>query len=182
MHALELLTQRQSCPRLAEPGPNAEQLALILEAASRAPDHMGLMPWEFVIVEGLGQQRLSDIFVDVAKANNSDEEGIRKSAKMPTRAPMIIAVIARVSEHPKVPAWEQHVSAGCAIMAMQMAAQAQGLGAIWRTGSYSWHPKLKEALAIEGDDKLVGFLYLGTPAISPKIKPSRDISAKVRYL
>ncbi|GLP96439.1 NAD(P)H nitroreductase [Paraferrimonas sedimenticola] len=182
MQALELLTKRQSCPRLIAPGPSPEQLQVMLDAAARTPDHMNLMPWEFVVIEGLGLQRLSDIFVEVAKANNSDEEGIAKSAKMPTRAPMIIAVISRITEHPKVPAWEQHISAGCAVHAIQMAAVAQGLAGIWRTGSYAEHPVVREAFDITGDDKLVGFLYLGTPATEQRFKPSRDIQAKVRYL
>lgn len=47
---------------------------------------------------------------------------------------MIIAVVAKCQAEHKVPVWEQEMSAGCAVMAMQMAAVAQGFNGIWRTG------------------------------------------------
>lgn len=51
-----------------------------------------------------------------------DEKGIEKARNAPFRAPLIITVVARCEDHPKVPRWEQEMSAGCAVMAMQMAA------------------------------------------------------------
>jgi hypothetical protein len=47
---------------------------------------------------------------------------------------LVVAVATRYQAHPKVPKLEQELSAGCALMAMQMAAQAQGFNGIWRSG------------------------------------------------
>jgi nitroreductase len=49
MDALELLLNRRSASRLAEPAPAGEQLENILRAGLRAPDHGTLQPWRFLL-------------------------------------------------------------------------------------------------------------------------------------
>ena len=51
---LDLLLARRSVSAnsLAEPGPNAAELELILRAASRVPDHKKLVPWRFILFQG----------------------------------------------------------------------------------------------------------------------------------
>jgi nitroreductase len=56
------------------------------------------------------------------------------------------------------------MSAGCAVMAMQMAAVAQGFNGIWRSGALTESPVVREGFCRE-QDKIVGFLYLGTPQL-----------------
>lgn len=182
MDALTLLTTRQSCPRLLAPAPDAAQLKLILDAAVRVPDHGALNPWEFIIAEAEGLSRLGEIFVEAAKANGGDEAFLTKAEGMPKRAPMVITVVAKTQAHPKVPVLEQQIAAGCAAMAMQQTAFALGLGAIWRTGDFAFDRKVHQALGLGDDDQIVGFLYLGTPAVDAPIKASRDPSPYVRYL
>ena len=65
-----------------------------------------------------------------AREAGQDEKGIEKARNAPFRAPLIITVVARCEDHPKVPRWEQEMSAGCAVMAMQMAALARARAAI----------------------------------------------------
>lgn len=64
------------------------------------------------------------------------------------------------------------MSAGCAVMAMQMAAIAQGFGGIWRSGALTDSPVVRDAFNCRTQDKIVGFLYLGTP----QLKASTTIS------
>lgn len=61
MDALELLVNRRSASRLAEPAPVGEQLENILRAGMRAPDHGTLQPWHFFIIEGEGRDRFSQL-------------------------------------------------------------------------------------------------------------------------
>lgn len=61
MDALELLVNRRSASRLAEPAPAGEQLENILRAGMRAPDHGTLQPWHFFIIEGEGRERFSQL-------------------------------------------------------------------------------------------------------------------------
>lgn len=61
MDALELLINRRSASRLAEPAPTGEQLQNILRAAMRAPDHKSMQPWHFFVIEGEGRERFSAV-------------------------------------------------------------------------------------------------------------------------
>ena len=165
MDALELLITRRSASRLVEPAPTGEQLQNILRAGMRAPDHKTLQPWQFFVIEGEGRERFSAVLEKGAIAAGSDEKAQEKARSAPFRAPLIITVVAHCEDHPKVPRWEQEMSAGCAVMAMQMAALAQGFNGIWRSGALTESPVVRAGFACREQDKIVGFLYLGTPQL-----------------
>lgn len=182
MNAIDLLLNRQSDSKLQAPGPTKEQLSIIQQAALKVPDHAALKPWEFIIVEGEKRHKLGEIYYQSAIKNLNpenpvDAKAIQRSKDMPLRAPMIIIAIAKYIEHAKVPRIEQVQSAGCAVMAMQQAAYAQGLAGVWRTGSYASCEHVKTALGLNELDEIVGYLYLGTAA-SDFVKPHRhDVNA-----
>ena len=96
---------------------------------------------------------------------------LNKRAKIPFRAPLIITACLRYQKHDKVPRDEQFATTACALMAMQQAAFAQGLGAIWRTGWPAQSDYVREQFKCSEDDEIVGFLYIGTPAVPTPIKP-----------
>ena len=50
MEALDLLVNRRSASRLAEPAPTGEALDNILRAGMRAPDHGTLQPRAFILL------------------------------------------------------------------------------------------------------------------------------------
>jgi nitroreductase len=176
MNAIELLLTRQSDAKLTAPGPNAEQLAVIQQAALRVPDHGGIAPWQFIIVEAEARQKLGEIYYQSAVAEQQAEKVINRAKELPLRAPMIVIAIAKYQAHPKVPRIEQVQSAGCSVLAMQQAAFAQGLGGIWRTGYFAQSVAVKNALNLDEQDEIVGYLYLGTPEVECK-KPSRHKTA-----
>ncbi|WP_023639755.1 NAD(P)H nitroreductase [Dickeya zeae] len=165
MDALELLLNRRSASRLAAPAPTGEVLDNILRAGLRAPDHGALQPWRFSIIQDDGLSRFSELLVRATLQDKQDEAAIEKARQAPFRAPMIITVVAHCVDNPKVPHWEQVVSAGCAVQAMQMAALAQGFNGIWRSGAWTHHPLVRDAFGCRASDEIVGFLYLGTPQL-----------------
>ncbi|AFJ47437.1 NAD(P)H nitroreductase [Shimwellia blattae] len=173
MDALELLVQRRSASRLTEPAPQGDVLQNILRAALRAPDHGSLQPWRFTLIEGEGRERFSQLLAQAAREAGEDDKHIEKARTAPFRAPLIITVVAHCETHHKVPVWEQQMSAGCAVMAMQMAAQAQGFNGIWRSGVLTDNPLVRDAFGCRPQDKIVGFLYLGTP----QLKASATVAA-----
>jgi nitroreductase len=167
MDALELLLNRRSSSRLIEPAPAGEVLTAIIHAAMRAPDHGTLRPYRFILIEGDGRQRLSELMQRVAIDENRGEKALEKARKTPFKAPMIITVIAHCEAEHKVPRWEQIATACCAVQAMQMAAVAQGFGGIWRTGFWTSETAIRQAFGCREQDEIVGFLYLGTPQVQP---------------
>ena len=165
MDALELLLNRVSVTRLVDPAPTAAQLDVLLRAALRAPDHGQLRPWRFLTVEGEARGRLGDVFAEALRLREPDatEEALGKPRKMPLRAPMVMIVIAQVLPHPKIPASEQVLAVACAAHGILLAAHAQGLGAVWRTGEYAYDRHVAQRLGLADNEQMVGFIYLGTP-------------------
>ncbi len=182
LDASELLLTRQSTPRLTLPAPSESQLDFILNAGARVPDHGALTPWEFIIAAGDGLNKLGEIFVKAASANGAEEAFITKAKGMPHRAPMVITIATKNQQHPKVPLLEQQLAAGCATMAMQQAAFSIGLGAVWRTGDFAFNATVNKELGLAENEQIVGFLYVGTPAVKAPVKPLKDGRQFARFL
>ncbi|WP_053142802.1 NAD(P)H nitroreductase [Erwinia billingiae] len=182
MDALDLLVNRRSASRLSEPAPAGEALENIMRAGMRAPDHGTMQPWRFIVIENEGRERFSALLENAAREDRMEEKAIEKAKQSPFRAPMIITVVAHCEENAKVPHWEQVVSAGCAVMAMQMAALAQGFNGIWRSGAWTEHQDVRQAFGCREQDVIVGFLYLGTPQLksSTTVIPP-DTAPFIRY-
>jgi nitroreductase len=173
MDAIELLLTRCSPSQLVEPAPNREQLATILRAATRAPDHGRMQPWRFLAIEGTARRRLGDLMMRSLERREPTIEPARLSSEREKsmRAPLIIAVAAAVRANPKVPDIEQIVAVGAAVQNMILAAHALGYGAFWRTGPVAYDSEVKEALGFSPSDTIVGFIYLGSIGKAGKVPP-----------
>lgn len=165
MEALDALINRVSVARLDEPAPTAAQRELLFRAALRAPDHGQLRPWRFLTVEGEARAALGELFAraQLARDPQSPAAALDKARSMPQRAPLLVVAIACLKVHPKVPEVEQLLAAGCAAHGLLLAAHAQGIGAIWRTGELSHDANVAAGLGLAANERVVGFLYLGTP-------------------
>lgn len=176
MEAFDVLFNRLSQTRLLDPAPSAEQRALLFRAALRAPDHGYLRPWRFLCVEGEARQRLGELFAAALRAKDPavPAEALDKARGMPLRAPLLVVVIARLQEHPKVPEVEQLLAAGCAAHGILLAAHAQGLGAIWRTGDMAHDRFVAQGLGLEEHEQIVGFIYLGNVEGERRLPPQLE--------
>lgn len=164
MDALTLLQQRNSAPKLSEPGPDQAALDTMLRAALRAPDHANLRPWRFLVIQGDARLKLGDLFAEALATRNPDSTDAErdKARSKALRAPLVIAVAVRYTEHPKVPFLEQQLSAGCAAHGLLLAAEALGYSGIWRTGANVFDANVMRGLGLAEHESLVGFLYFGT--------------------
>ncbi|QLB13112.1 nitroreductase [Bisgaardia hudsonensis] len=163
MDALELLTSRRSEKKLAEPAPNKQQLEYLFQSALHVPDHGKLNPYHFIVIEKEGLAKFEKLLESVVDEFDLGEERLRKAKSIAYRAPMVIAVIAKLNEEiKKVPTWEQELTAGCATYAMQLAAKAQGFDNVWITGPWVNGSELRKAFKCEQQDKVVALLLIGT--------------------
>ncbi|WP_151669305.1 nitroreductase family protein [Nitrincola schmidtii] len=163
MNSIDLLLNRVSSPVLDLPAPTADQLDIMYRAALRAPDHGGMRPYRFLQIEGEGRQKLGQVFVEAAQQSGDPltEAELEKLQNAPLRAPTIVVVIATLQPHPKVPEIEQQLSAGCAAHGLVLAAFAQGVDAIWRSGKMAFNGWVNQRLGLEANEQIVGFIYLG---------------------
>ncbi|HEY8879474.1 MAG TPA: nitroreductase [Roseateles sp.] len=171
-----LLTRYSVGPKhLVEPGPSDEQLALMVQAALRAPDHAELVPYRFKMVRGAAKQGMAALFADAARAAGKGEEGAVLDAERALKPPMTVAVVARIDlGHPQVPAHEQWAAVGGAIANFLTAAHALGFGGKMLSGAKVRNPAIAAAFCEPGET-LLGWIALGTPArraAGPARKPA----------
>ena len=179
MDALDALLNRVSAPRLIAPAPDTAQRELLFRAALRAPDHGQLRPWRFLTIEGAAREQLGELLAQALPADASPE-ALNKARAMPLRAPLLVVVIARVQAHAKVPAQEQVIAAGCAAHGILLAAHAQGIGAVWRTGELAYNAQVAAGLGLAADEQVIAFLYLGTPERELRAVPQVQVGDFVR--
>jgi nitroreductase len=180
--AIELLATRRSvpAPNLLPPGPDAEQLATMLTIATRVPDHGKLAPWRFVLIEGDAvpqfSQKLSTL---VAEAEPDAPEMRIEAEKKRFCAPLVVVAISRAGQHPKIPEWEQVLSAGASCMNLEHAAVALGFGAQWVTGWAAYDSRVHAVLGLEPGERIAGFVQIGTPNLALEDRPRPPLDAIV---
>ena len=171
--AITLLKTRRSIkPReMTAPGPSPADLETILTIGARVPDHGKLAPWRFIIFEGDAQARAGEVISKVfARKNpNAQPAEIDVEKRRLTDAPLVIGIVSFTKPHPKVPSWEQELSAGASAMNIVTAATALGYGACWLTGWFAFDRDVLDGLGLKADEKLAGFIHIGTAG-----KPSED--------
>jgi nitroreductase len=163
MDALELLLGRESALKLEPPGPSAAELDVMFRGALRAPDHGRLRPWQFVVVAEKKREAFGALLADALARRDPAApaaELARERAKA-MRAPVIVVAAAKLAKGHKIPEVEQLLSAGAAVQALMLAANALGFGAMWKTGAPAYDASVKAALGIAPESAIVGFLYLG---------------------
>ena len=181
--ALSLLKSRRSGrPReMVGPGPSDEELRQILEVAMRVPDHGKLVPWRFVIV---GKDQREQFALLLRRALQEEDECAgpahhEKADQFARQGEALIVLISSPTRQHKIPVWEQELSAGAAAMNLLHAAHAFGYVGGWLTGWEAYSPKVNAAFA-KPDDRIAGFIYLGSPGRDLEERPRPDSAEIVR--
>lgn len=163
----ELIQARQTVlpKRLLSPGPNAAQLARILEAAAAAPDHGKLTPWRFVIVPTAARGRLARVFEEalLARDATASAEQIAQAGEKSYRAPLLMLAIAKTHEGDSgIDATERLVSAGCAVQNMLLMATALGFGSALTSGKALRSQPLAQLFDLQQGELALCFISIGT--------------------
>ncbi len=170
---------------LEEPGPDSGQLSSMLQIASRVPDHGKLAPWRFVLWEVQARQTMHSQLLDLLDSLDGIEDKPKKQAGTDKllHAPCVVAVVSTAAEHPKIPLWEQHLSAGAACMALLVAANAHGFEAQWLTAWYVYEESAKNILKLGAEEQLAGIIHIGSTSVakSERARPELDDIFSVRH-
>ncbi|MET0482549.1 MAG: nitroreductase [Aestuariivirgaceae bacterium] len=179
---LSLLASRRSASAKAmrEPGPSPEQLAAILEIAVRVPDHGKLTPWRFIIFEGAARATFGRILERRWQELHPHHgaESLAQARHMFDRAPVVICVVSRAGSHPKIPEWEQQLSAGAVCQTILIAATAMSIGCQWMTDWCAYDPVTTAAMGLEPGERVAGLIYLGEPSEALTDRP-RPVAASL---
>ncbi len=182
---IDYLSRRRTVPslQLDDPGPKADQISEILTIAARVPDHGKLVPWRFVIFSR-EQRHIAEGWLRSRAAAISEygEKGpeVEKAARF-VRAPVVVGVVSAPMDHPKIPLWEQHLSAAAVCLNLIHAAHAHGFSAQWLTDWFTYDDEAAAFLGAKDDERFAGFIHIGTPTIDPVERDRPDIEALTSY-
>jgi nitroreductase len=185
MDVLNALRSRRSIGRLGgEIGD--QEIQTLIEAATWAPNHRLTEPWRFVVLRGEARERLGRLWAEIMatrSALHGEERAklLQKEAAKPLRAPVLLIVAVRTDDDPIV-AIEDFAATAAAVQNVLLAAQALGLGAMWRTGDMVYDHTVKEHLGLDPDDRIVAAVYLGRPETQPPRAQPRECKENVRWL
>lgn len=151
------------------PGPNDAEIEKIMRAGMRVPDHGRLTPWRFIVVRGEARGKLGKILGEAFRKANPGciDEQVEIEEERFLRAPVVIAVVSHTNPEHKIPEWEQILSSGAACQTMLISALSMGFAAQWITEWYAYNDDVKQALGVAPEDRIAGFLYLGSMQEAP---------------
>jgi nitroreductase len=101
---------------------------------------------------------------------------LAKERGKPLRAPVVVAVGCVPSSAEKVEETEEICAVAAGVQNMLLAAQAMGLGAMWRTGAPARDPAVKRFLGLPDEAHIIAFVYLGYPLLLSQHERERGAS------
>jgi nitroreductase len=176
---LMLLSRRRSTPigLMGEPGPDPEDVDVLLKLAARVPDHGKLGPWRFIVIADEGRQRAGETLAKVIAGDEGvNEERLAVERARFLRAPICVVVVSTAAPHRKIPEWEQTLSAAAVCFNLLLVAHAAGYAGAWLTEWPTYDERAREALGLAPQERIAGFVYLGTATESlvERIRPDLE--------
>ncbi len=174
MNTLEDIFTRHSMSKVKPDPVPREMIEKLLAAAVQAPNHFRVRPWRFVVLTGEARNRLGDVMAQAYRKRHPEcpEAEINVERARPLRAPVLIAVGVDLPSEPKVIDIENICATAAAAENILLAANALGLGAMWRTGAAAREPEVKQFLSLQPDQHLIAFIYVGYAEPLPE-RPER---------
>jgi nitroreductase len=182
--AATLMHSRQTIlpKRLAEPGPDPEQLEQILGAAAAAPDHGQLLPWRLVLVPADVRGLLAEQFAAALQERDAEAlpEQIEQAREKAFRSPcLMLLVVDAARGDPEIDLSERLLSAGCAVQNILLMATALGFGSALTSGKALKAEGLRRLFGLSPAEHALCFVSLGT---AHSRKPGRPRPRSADYL
>ncbi|MBP3979643.1 nitroreductase family protein [Acidovorax sp. JG5] len=179
--AAALIQSRQTIlpKRLGAPGPDAAELAAILNAAAHAPDHGQLLPWRFVLVPEAARPPLAEVFAQALLERDpcATPEQCGQAREKAYRAPVLMLVVVDGERgDPGIDLAERLLSAGCAVQNMLLMATAQGHGSALTSGKALKAASLRALFQLAASEQALCFISIGT-VLSRKPARARPVAS-----
>jgi nitroreductase len=179
---LALLARRRSIKlmQMIDPAPAVAEIDALIGLAGRVPDHGKLGPWRFVVIAGEARERAGAVLADVIRNDEGvDTDRLDFVRGWFLRAPACVMVVSTAAPHPKIPEWEQQLSAGAACFSLLLGAHALGYAGCWLTEWPAYDARARAALGLAEHERIAGFIYLGSTQQQPSERVRADIAGRV---
>lgn len=166
-------------PAAMDPASGIERATIeeLLDDARWAPTHGLTQPWRFHVFTspaaraGLGSA-LVEIYDTLTPEAARDETKRTKLVAGPERAPVVIALLAKIIPGGKIPEWEEIAATSCAAQNLMLSAHEHGIGSFWSSPPAACSPEFVRWLGRDDTHRALGLIYLGRPL--PDSPPPRS--------
>jgi nitroreductase len=162
MDCIDQVLNRRSIRRFKDEPVGEEVISNILEAGRRAPTATNQQPWHFVVAR------------DCTEKEACTYGGFNRFA---TDAPFVVVGLYRQSE--VIIEKLSLMDVTIALQNMVVAAWVQGVGSCWM-GAFD-ESKLRDALNLPADSRIVGAVAFGIPDGNPGQPPKKPLSETVHF-
>ncbi|MGD0879421.1 MAG: nitroreductase [Anaerolineales bacterium] len=171
MEAMDAILTRRSITRVKSDPVPRKIIEKLLLAAVQAPNHYQVRPWRFVVLTGESREALGEVMAQSLKQQHPDllEAALEKERAKPLRAPVMIAVGVEKPVDPRVLETENICAVAAAVENLLLAAHAEGLGAMWRTGPAAHDQQVNKFLGFQPGQEVLSFVYIGFPDMTPPV-------------
>ncbi len=157
----------------------------IIEAAQWAPNHGHTEPWRFTVYAGEKRRGLGQALAEAYRLATSEsrfspvaQEAQRNKVWL---APVWVSIGVLPGTNPNIPEMEEIIAVGMAVQNMFLVAGAHGLGSKWTSGLTATHPHTAAFVGLAPPARLLGFFYLGWPAVPWPDGQRTGLVDKVRW-
>ena len=178
---LEVLRERRTVlpKRLMSPGPSPQELQLLLEAASTAPDHAQIVPWRLISFPESSRPALGELFANalIERDPDASEEQMNQARAKADRAPLLLLLVVDEAKGDcKVDLNERLISAGCAVQNVLSCATAMGFGSAVTSGKALKSDSFRKGLGLIHQTHAICFISVGSfNCTQPnKVRPIAD--------
>lgn len=164
---VEIICSRTSASlkRMEAPGPNAEELKLIAEAAAAAPDHGHLHPFRIMEIPPNARDALGELFAKAVEEvqDQPTEEALARAREKAQRGPVLLVLVGcfHGSDETRIPRYEQMISAGTALQNMVLVAHALGYASRITSGDSARSASFHKGLGLSENEEFLCFISLG---------------------
>jgi nitroreductase len=159
----------------------------MLVNATWAPTHKLTQPWRFIVFTGDGLKGLAQGQAEIYKEVTTRDGSFRLDKydsllKKPLLSSHIIVVCMIRDPKKSVPEVEEIGAVFCAVENMYLTAHGYGIGCYLSTGGITYFEEAKKLFGLEPDDKVLGFMHVGTPKEQPKGAKRKPVEEVVQWV
>src|SRR5262249_35257352 len=137
----------------------------------------------FAIIAGAARARIGEALAKIIEGDTNVDAGrLDMERKRFMSAPVCVMVVSTAGPHPKIPEWEQVLSAGAVCHQLLLAAHAMGFAGCWLTEWPAYDERARSVLGLTGAERVAGFVSLGTTTQTVTERTRADASSRTTRL
>lgn len=155
-----------------------DKLEAAIESAIHAPNHKRTEPWRFHLLGKETSRKICELNAEIVTQSKGEKAGQRKLERWLTMPGWLVVTCVKSEgdddgksdsmEKPNSLAREDYAAVCCAIQNLSLSLHAAGLGTKWTTGKVNFDKRFDEIVGLSPNEYVVGTIWFGTPAKTPK--------------